>query len=269
MRRLLAGQEIGVHTWTGEGEPPVLALHGFTGSGLDFESLAMGLGRSVVAPDLLGHGESACPAEVEAYRMSAEVERLRELVGERKHVVLGYSMGARVGLALALEAPACVEALVLVGGRPGLVETQERLARRQEDEVLAAHLEAVGVENFYESWASRPLMSTQSRIDGPVRSRMLDRRLSSSASGWAGSLRGMGTGAMESLWDHLSGLASPVLLVTGEEDFRFEAIARDMASQLPRGECVSIPAAGHCAHLEAPAATLSAIQAFLSAQGLA
>jgi pimeloyl-ACP methyl ester carboxylesterase len=101
------------------GSPPeVLALHGFLGSGEDFEALHANLPLSLSAPDL--HGADA-----------ASIGELAELVAGPS-IVCGYSMGARVALELALGRP--LDALILIGATAGIADPSERAARREADE---------------------------------------------------------------------------------------------------------------------------------------
>jgi 2-succinyl-6-hydroxy-2,4-cyclohexadiene-1-carboxylate synthase len=58
----------------------------------------------------------------------------------------------------------------------------------------------------------------------------------------------------------------PVLLIVGDEDSKFQAIAREMESSLPNARVVILPAAGHAAHLEAPEAFVTEVSKFFAAQ---
>jgi pimeloyl-ACP methyl ester carboxylesterase len=84
-------------------------------------------------------------------------------------------------------------------------------------------------------------------------------RLRNDPAGLARALRGLGTGALASLWDRLPEIEMPVVLVVGERDQKFRTIAAQMASGLPRGEVVVVPDAGHAVHLEAPGAVAQVI----------
>ncbi|MFN8560892.1 MAG: hypothetical protein U0703_04535 [Anaerolineae bacterium] len=81
--------------------------------------------------------------------------------------------------------------------------------------------------------------------------------------GLAGSLRGMGTGAQPSLWDQLSTLDVPVLLLCGALDARFLAINREMQTLLPRASLAVVPGAGHTVHAEQPEHFRAQIDRFL------
>ncbi len=222
-----------------------LALHGFTGTGKDWEPVFDG--RPHVAPDLHGHGTGPHPEA--PYRMEDVVLRLaREYVG-RLHLV-GYSMGGRVALHLALLVPSRVERLVLFGATPGVDNPRERDKRAASDQLLAEHIETEGVSAFADSWERVPILASQQRIAAEIREPMRARRRLHTPNGLAGALRGYGTGAMPSVWHRLHELTMPVTLVTGSEDPKFTAIARRMATLLPKPEHIVIEGAGHTAHLE-------------------
>lgn len=262
---LLDGLRHGVHVFDG-GAPALLALHGFTGTGRDFEPLVHQLERQIAAPDLVGHGRTAAPDDVDAYRMPAVVRRLELALNELKLgrvPVLGYSMGGRAALHLALAAPERVEALVLVGTTPGFRDAAERSARVRSDEALADRIERDGVDEFADDWERHPIIASQSRIEPRWRDPMRARRRDHTATGLANSLRGMGTGAMTPVWDRLAELHVPTLLITGVEDEKFGAIASDMLGLLPRGAHVAVRGAGHCAHLERPDEVAAQIWGFL------
>lgn len=248
------------------GAPAMLALHGFTGSGRDFAPLADHLERQIAAPDLIGHGPLPAPPEVAQYAMPAVVARLEGTLNELKLgrvPVLGYSMGGRTALHFALAFPERVEALILVGATPGFRDPADRLARRRADEALAQRIEADGVGSFADRWESLPILASQARIAEPLRTAMRARRREHGAAGLASSLRGMGTGAMESVWGRLAGLDLPTLLITGADDPKFTEVARDMLGLLPRASHVVVGRAGHCAHLERPDEAAAQIWGFL------
>ena len=84
-------------------------------------------------------------------------------------------------------------------------------------------------------------------------------RLRNTPAGLARALRGLGTGALPSLWDRLGELTMPVVLVVGERDEKFPAIAVQMAGAIERSEVVVVAGAGHAVHLEAPAGVAEVI----------
>ena len=234
--------------------PELVLLHGFTQTRQSWRLTVAALGGRyrALAPDLLGHGRLS---ERRPVSLPATLAYLRALA-EEPHVLAGYSMGGRIALHAAFALPQRVRRLVLVGASPGQADPAEREERRRADEALADRIEAIGVEAFAEEWAALPLWEGQ-----PERVRAAARadRLSNTAPGLAAALRGLGTGALPSLWDRLGELTIPVTLVAGERDAKFRAIAARMAERLVDGHVVVIEGAGHAAQLERPDLVAAAI----------
>ena len=249
--------------------PPVLLLHGFTGSTRALDGVAAGLhaaGFETIAVDLLGHGRSDAPRDPRAYAMERCSEALAcvlDAAGAERAAVLGYSLGGRVALGLAVASPERVRGLVLVGASAGLADPAERAARRRADDALADAIERDGVPRFVERWMAQPLFATQARL-GPERLAVARaQRLANSAHGLAASLRGIGTGVQPPLHEALARLDVPILLTAGAEDAKFRAIAEELAACAARARVAVIPHAGHAAHLESPAAFLTVASDFL------
>jgi len=248
--------------------PALVLLHGFTGSGQSMADLAQSLGSEyeTLAPDLPGHGRSVDVARAGAHGFDDCVDDLAATLaaaGHRSAHWLGYSMGARLALGCAVRHPGRVASLVLVGGRAGIADPAERAARRSEDEALAARIEAVGVEAFVDDWLAQPMFATLRRRGAAFLAEQRRQRLTNSARGLADSLRGLGPGAQPPLFDALSSVDAPVLLVAGALDRKFVALAHDLAGRLPHAEICVISDAGHAAHLEQPEAFVRAVRDFL------
>jgi len=243
---------------SGAGGGRVVLVHGFTQTGRSWATLAADLGRNhtVVTPDLPGHGGSAT--------LEADLPGAAALLGDAgaRAVYVGYSLGGRVCLHLALDRPDLVQALVLLGATPGIEDPAERAARRAADEARADHLEAVGVAAFLDEWLAQPLFA---RL--PRDAAALDDRLRNTAAGLASSLRLAGTGTQAWLLPRLGTLSMPSLFLAGEHDERFRAEAERMAAAAPHGATAVIPGAGHAAHLERPEVFLALLRAFLAGQG--
>ncbi len=238
--------------------PVLLLLHGFTGSVATWQPhlAAFSAHRHTIVVDLIGHGRSDSPVDPERYRMDRCVADLLALLDQldvQRAAVLGYSLGARVALHLAAAAPDRVSALILESGSAGLADPAERAARVQADAVLADRIEREGVPAFVRHWEQLPFFASQVRLPAEVRARLRAQRLQNSALGLANSLRGMGTGQTEPLWDRLSTLETPTLLLVGELDQKYRDLAQQMALRLPAARVAVVPGAGHVVHLERPA----------------
>lgn len=243
---------------------PIVAIHGFTGDGLDFEPLRDRTpGRTWHTPTVVGHEPDHAPADVTFYTMHGCVRQILDDAPKGPFDLLGYSMGGRVALHLTLRAPERVRRLALIGATPGLEDPDDAATRRHADEALARRIEHEGVDAFLAFWRTVPIIASQERIDPKVLREMRARRARRLPHGLANSLRGMGTGAMAQVWERLPELMCPTWLVTGAEDEKFDAIAARMAELIPNATHLRIPDAGHSAHLERPDAFIEALEGFL------
>lgn len=254
-------------TERGRGEA-LLLLHGFSTSGgaWDEQARAFAAAHRVVAPDLLGHGRSPVPRDAARYSMQqcvADLVALLDRLGIERAHCLGYSMGGRVALALALHHPRRLHSLALESASPGIANVGERYRRRDSDATLAAHIEAAGVSDFVDQWMSQPLFATLRSLPAARWNASRALRLANSPLGLANSLRGLGTGAQPSYWERLGELSAPTLLVTGALDKKFDEIAGRMAERIPHAKRSIISGAGHATHLERPAEFAAAVAAFL------
>ena len=259
-----AGVSMAVDIW-GSG-PPVLVLHGFTGSAAAMAPLTARLeGFTVIAPDLVGHGRSESPSDPNRYTVPAMAEQAlaaAAVLGHRRVHLLGYSMGGRTALAAVCAAPDRVRSLTVIGATAGIADPEARRRRAEADRARVEAIEA-DLAAFVDQWMSAPLLAGQARL-GPEHLRAARaQRLACDPAGLALSLRMGGTGAMEPLHDRLGRCRAPAHIIAGADDAKFCALADELAALLPRASVTRIPGAGHAAHLEQPEATAAAVAAFL------
>ena len=245
---------------------PVL-VHGFTGSSHSWgERLVDGLASAGCPPvllDLPGHGRNKTAQHAKQFSLGSALSAV-ENAGQWPAGLVGYSMGGRLALHFAAKHPDAVRRLVLESASPGLASEAERRLRQESDDELARSIELDGVEAFIDRWQRLPLFESQSGADEIVQSRLRALRLENSEEGLAGALRGLGTGALPSLWDALPAIHVPTLLLVGALDPKFVSIGERMAEALPDARLVVVPGTGHAVHLERPDAWLEAVSGFLS-----
>ncbi|WP_338750833.1 2-succinyl-6-hydroxy-2,4-cyclohexadiene-1-carboxylate synthase [Bacillus sp. FJAT-52991] len=238
----------------GSGEP-ILLLHGFTGDHTTWaDTTALLTDRyQCIMVDLLGHGKSSCPEDPKRYDIQLVARDLKELMHqltfERFHI-LGYSMGGRLALTMAVLFPEIVQSVMLESTSPGLKTEEERAARRTADEKLAMKIETEGIKAFVDFWTNIPLFATQKKLSLAKQKVIRHQRLQNNVVGLSGSLKGMGTGSQPSWWKKLSALKIPVLLVTGTLDEKFTNIALEMNKQLPQVTWKEVSRKGHAIHVE-------------------
>ncbi len=250
--------------------PPLLLLHGFSGSAQNWEPLVPGFAAryTVVRINLLGHGQTDAPRDISRYAMPRAARDLLHIMATLDHSefhLLGYSMGGRLALYTAAHNPDTVKTLTLESASPGLKTAAEQTARMQSDKTLANRIQQEGIPAFVDFWERIPLFASQANAPEIDRQRLHAQRLTNRTLGLANSLRGMGTGVQPSQWEKLSTLTMPVLLVTGALDTKFMQIANEMAQCIPNTQREIVANAGHTVHFEHPEIYQTAVLGFLDA----
>lgn len=230
-------------------EPRVLLVPGFTQTAVSWRA---------VLSDLAGFFDVSALEVPRCDSFTATAEAIATSGG--RGVWVGYSMGGRLALRLAIDHPEWVERLVLVSATPGIEDSAEREARVEADELLARSVEHDGVETFLKHWLAQPMFASVPR-DAPG----LAERRSLPATTLTHQLRVLGTGRMEPLWTRLGELEMPVLLVTGTSDAKFEGINARMSTAIRNARHVRLRG-GHALPLERPTALAAAIREFMSCE---
>lgn len=104
--------KLALYEWGDANAPRVVCLHGVRNHGRHFAALAARLSDyHVLAPDLLGHGDSPWepPWDIERH-----LDSIVETVGARQSILIGHSFGGRLAFELAARAPKLVPKLVLL-----------------------------------------------------------------------------------------------------------------------------------------------------------
>ena len=229
----------------------LLALHGFTGSPQSWDFLPAQSSARRFVPALVGHLGSSAGSDVVDFE--SEVDRLALLSAEASALhVVGYSLGARLALGLALRHPARVSRLTLISGHPGLASDAERRERRAADERWCDLLLTRGSSAFVEAWQAQPLWATQAQLDQATRDRKRRERLSHDPTGLVRSLRVTGLAEMPNYREALAGIKVPLSLLAGGLDAKFRDLAQRMAKTVAHAELSIVEGAGHDLLLERP-----------------
>lgn len=229
----------------GEG-PPLLLLHGFDSSFLEFRRLVPLLSGShtLVIPDLYGFGFTPRP-EGGAYgpegvlaHLDALLDRLATPLG-----VIGASMGGAVALELARRRPQQVEALLLLdpAGLGGVARS------------LPLPLAALGVRFLALPWVRRGLCrSAFADPDASVGAPELEiASLHLTAPGWASSLAAFArSGGFAGCGEPLP--PQPIRVLWGDRDRVLGPGLRRQADALLGDRIVPVPQCGHLPHLDQP-----------------
>ncbi|KAL7171373.1 hypothetical protein ACSBR2_036094 [Camellia fascicularis] len=260
-------------------------LHGFLGTGEDWIPIMKAISGSArcIAVDLPGHGRSKMQnygireaSQERSLSIEVVADILQKLIQNStpgKVTLVGYSMGARIALYMALRCTSKVEGAVIVSGNPGLKDLSVRKIRRAKDDSRACSLISHGLELFLDAWYAGELWN--SLRDHPHFKQIVASRLQQvDIHTLAKVLSDSSIGRQLPLWEDLRHCKVPLLLVVGEKDDKFKRIAKEMFHEVNHGarsiddkeeicEIVEVPSCGHAVHLENPLPLINAIRRFL------
>lgn len=240
--------------------PPLVLVHGFTQTRKCWGPLVDDLvtDHEVVRVDAPGHGMSS---EVIA-GLRGGGRMIADQGGEATY--LGYSMGGRYLLHLALANSELVRGLVLIGATAGIDDPDERAARARADVDTAARIREQGLLEFLQGWIAQPMFAGI-----PAERQFLLERMENTVDGLETSVVQAGTGSQDPSWDKLHRLEMPVLVLAGEHDDKYVGLGRRLQTAIgDNARFAVVPGAGHAAHLEQPEAVLAILRPWLAEHGL-
>lgn len=230
--------------------PPVVLLHGAMGAGVTWHPVIGALADHfrVIAPDVVGHGESDdAPVPPDRSYLAAWLAHFVDALGvERAHVV-GHSMGGAIALQFALECPTRLDRLVAVDaaglttqipGSVALAFLWFGLFPSRAASLRLARLAVYDITNI-------------DAIMGEYVLQVLARRGRRSLRGLVRRHRGA---AVPLTREQLARITTPTLLIWGAEDRFFNVSAgRAAAERIPGAQLHLIPRAGHVPFFDQPA----------------
>ena len=255
--------------------PPVVLIHGMTNSSKHWRAVAERLAtdHTVIAPDLIGHGDSATPRG--DYSLGAHAAVIRDLLaalGIRTATIVGHSLGGGVAMQFFWQFPDRVERLALVssGGHGPRVSPLLRIAALPGASpalALAARPRVVGAIAALANELERRGSEKAIYLDAVARA-LRPLQGEGSRRAFLQTLRGVidARGQRVSAVDRLYLLgAVPTLIVWGERD-RTIPLEHGRAAHeaIPRSRFETLPRAAHFPHLEDPEGLADVLADFLA-----
>jgi pimeloyl-ACP methyl ester carboxylesterase len=240
---------------TGGDKPPLIALHGLTGSGACWSALARALegDYDVIMPDARGHGKSSAPLHGYLYRDHAsDVIGLIEALGLAAPVLFGHSMGGMTAAVVASQVGTAIRGVVLAD--PTFL-SPERQREVHASDVIEQHRRLLS--------SSRAKVLAQARLRHPHRSLELvelitDARLQAQISAFEVlAPPNPDYGAL------VSAISVPVLLVIGDNGVVSVETARELQKFNRSLRYERIPDVGHGLPYDQPDRFAAVVGSFL------
>jgi pimeloyl-ACP methyl ester carboxylesterase len=263
------GLSLSALEWGTADRPGVLFLHGGSAHAHWFDAVAPGLADRfhLVSLDQRGHGESQWPgteADGAAYATEhfvADLVGVLDALAWERAAVVGHSMGGHNAMALGAWHPERLWALTVIDSRPAIpIARLARMHRRghrgpRRHETLEAALASFRLLPP-DTVADEALLRHLAREGIAERDGRFQYRFDPAANG---------TRQPVDLWDLVSRITAPTLLVRGEHSpILPPPMAADLLARIPRARLVEIPGAYHHLVLDAPAAFLDVLRPFLT-----
>jgi 2-succinyl-6-hydroxy-2,4-cyclohexadiene-1-carboxylate synthase len=229
-------------------------IHGFLGSNEMWKVLDLSSENSIFI-ELPGHNTILHSQNIIEKELTfiEGVKVVAEKIPDIPVRLIGYSMGARVALAIALLPHTSIEEIILISVHPGLSDVNEIEKRKEEEsELKRLLLEKKDMTEFVSMWENKNIFKTQKRLPEEVFKTQRAMRLFHEPLQIAKAIDTFGLGVMPDFSKKLSLIKIPVKLCVGEVDEKFLKIAVNMNSVLNNSKIKIISKSGHNPIIENP-----------------
>jgi pimeloyl-ACP methyl ester carboxylesterase len=255
------GRHLSALVW-GDGPPELVLLHGGAQNAHTWDTVAMALGRPLVAIDLPGHGHSDGPAEGSAALASnaADIATVIRALAPEAGAVVGMSLGGLTTLALVDGHPELVRSVVLVDITPGV----------NQDKASAIVAFVDGPESFpdFDELLARTTEFNPTRSESSLRRGILHNALQREDGSWVWRYRRFidrhTPMDSSSLWDAVERVQVPLMLVRGmrPQSVVDDADEAELLRRLPGARIEHVAEAGHSVQGDDPLALAALLDDF-------
>jgi pimeloyl-ACP methyl ester carboxylesterase len=269
------GRRLSALVW-GEGDPELVFLHGGAQNAHTWDTVALALGRPMVALDLPGHGHSdgGRNGSIDVVENARDIATAIRALAPNARAVIGMSLGGMTTLALADHAPELVRKIVLVDVTPGVNESKSS--------TIAAFIN--GPESFdsFDDLLARTIEYNPTRTEASLRRGILHNAEQREDGSWVWRyqrFRALEPSAADAasgddppphpnfgyLWDAVSRIQVPLLLARG---MREQSVVDDddeveLLRRLPDAQVEHFEEAGHSLQGDTPVELAVSIEKFV------
>lgn len=234
--------------------PVIVYLHGFMGTAVDWKPVI----------ELLGNSYHHVAIDIPVLSPEEIFQSLNTIPGlnpEKKMNLVGYSMGGRIALYLAVHYSQFINAVIIESAMPGTRSANELQERIKFDEQLKKKLVHCNREDFWNEWYSQEVFANIRQRQGY--DKMLERRIQFDPQIAARHLQKFSVSQMESLWPDLVEIKNPLLYIAGELDKKYIRVGSEVTNLCHSAKLKIVKGAGHNVHFEEPQAFAESINDFL------
>lgn len=260
-----ATRQLSALVW-GDGPPEFALIHGGAQNAHTWDTVALALGRPLVAVDLPGHGHSDAalvePGEYRAESLARDVAVVIEQLAPDAKVVVGMSLGGLTSIALAARRPELVRKLVLVDITPGV--------NHEKAKAIVDFVRGPATFPSFAELLARTIEHNPTRTESSLRRGILHNAVQLDDGSWMWRYRrhddpltdDTDIDSSPRMWDALGSVGVPVLLVRGmrPQSVVDDADEAELLRRLPSARVERFAEAGHSVQGDMPvelAATLA------------
>ncbi len=258
------GRRVSALVW-GVDAPELVLLHGGAQNAHTWDTVALALGRPLVAVDLPGHGHSDAAPEgsLSVRQLAADVATAVRSLAPEARAVVGMSLGGLTALALSAEAPELVRRLVLVDITPGVTPAKTV--------AVTAFVDGPASFASFDDILARTIEHNPTRSVSSLRRGILHNAIEREDGTWVwryARFRDGETGVRpdyRDLWDAVSSLSVPLLLVRGTAPGTVvdDADEGELLRRRPDAQVARVPGAGHSVQGDQPLALAHLLDDFV------
>jgi pimeloyl-ACP methyl ester carboxylesterase len=269
------GRRLSALVW-GDAEPEYVFLHGGAQNAHTWDTVALALGRPLVAIDLPGHGHSDGPGERPAGQLSAlgnaaDVAVVVRALAPAARIVVGMSLGGLTAIGLASLAPDLVRRLALVDITPGV--------NQQKTQAISSFVNGPATFPSFDDILARTIEHNPTRTVASLRRGILHNAVQLDDGSWVWRYRRHGAPSPVAgeeatpsgppdyavLWDALGALTVPVMLVRGmrPQSVVDDADEAELRRRVPGVVVEHIAEAGHSVQGDTPLELADCLRRFV------